>query len=95
MSGQTQSYNVLTNFMFKIFQRILMAFRILRLRKEARRNAKLDEIFQERDKGGTGLISYEQLEDIYRIYQVRGTVTIPNLKISTFGANMPFLAIYP
>jgi Ca2+-binding EF-hand superfamily protein len=56
---------------FKIFQKIFMAFRILRLRKEARRNAKLDEIFQERDKEGTGLISYEQLEDIYRIYQVR------------------------
>ena len=48
-----------------------MAFRILRLRKEARRNAKLDEIFQERDREGNGLISYEQLEDIYRIYQVR------------------------
>ena len=74
-----------------------MAFRILRLRKEARRNAKLDEIFQERDKEGTGLISYEQLEDIYRIYQVReGAVTRPNLKISTFGAKrLPFEANHP
>ena len=65
------SYNVQINSLFKIFQITLMAFRILRLRKEARRNAKLDEIFQERDKEGTGLISYEQLEEIYRIYQVR------------------------
>ena len=56
-----------------------MAFRILRLRKEARRNVKLDEIFQERDKERTGLISYEQLEDIYRIYQVReGILSMPN-----------------
>jgi len=47
-----------------------MAFRILRLRKEARRNAKLEEIFQERDKEGSGMITFEQLEDIYRIYQV-------------------------
>ena len=76
--------------MFKIFQIVLMAFRILRMRKEARRNAKLDEIFQERDKEGTGLISYEQLEDIYRIYQVReGAVTMHNPKMSTFRAKMP------
>jgi len=47
-----------------------MAFRIIRQRKEARRNAKLEEIFEERDKCGSGHISHEQLEDIYRVYQV-------------------------
>ena len=52
LASHTQSYNVLINSMLKIFQIILMAFRILRMRKEARRNAKLDEIFQERDKEG-------------------------------------------
>jgi len=30
----------------------------------------LDEIFMERDKNQTGKITYEQLEDIFRIYQV-------------------------
>jgi len=46
-----------------------MAFRIIRQRKEARRLTKLEEIFEERDKTGSGAISAEQLEDIYRIYQ--------------------------
>lgn len=47
-----------------------MAFRIVRQRKEARRNVKLDEIFQERDKAQTGNITYDQLAEIYRIYEV-------------------------
>jgi len=47
-----------------------MAFRILRQRKEARRNAKLEEIFQERDKNSSGTITFDQLEEIYRVYQV-------------------------
>jgi len=47
-----------------------MAFRVVRQRREARRTAKLDEIFQDRDKNQNGKISFEQLEDIFRIYQV-------------------------
>jgi len=47
-----------------------MAFRIIRQRKEARRNAKLEEIFEDRDKSGSGHINYDQLEEIYRVYQV-------------------------
>jgi len=47
-----------------------MAFRIVRQRKEARRNAKLEDIFQERDKAQKGVISYEQLVEIFRIYEV-------------------------
>jgi len=47
-----------------------MAFRIVRQRKEARRNAKLEDIFQERDKGQKGVISFEQLVEIFRIYEV-------------------------
>ena len=39
-------YLYVTTVKVSIFQIFLMAFRILRMRKEARRNAKLDEIFQ-------------------------------------------------
>lgn len=54
---------------FKCFQ-TPMAFRIVRQRKEARRNAKLEEIFQERDKAQKGVITFEQLVEIFRIYEV-------------------------
>ena len=47
-----------------------MAFRMIRQRREQRRTAKLDEIFQDRDKSQTGKISFDQLVDIFRIYQV-------------------------
>lgn len=50
---------------------IKMAFRIVRQRKEARRNAKLEEIFQDRDKTQKGSISHEQLVEIFRIYEVK------------------------
>lgn len=47
-----------------------MTFRLLKQRKETRRNEKLYEIFQERDPDGNMRISVEQVEDIYRIYKV-------------------------
>jgi len=47
-----------------------MAFRIIRQRKEARRLAKIEEIFQERDKTQRGKLSLDQIQDVYRIYQV-------------------------
>jgi len=47
-----------------------MAFRVVRLRREARRNAKLEEIFQERDKAGNGTLDMEMVHDIFRIYEV-------------------------
>ena len=63
-----------------------MAFRLIRQRREQRRVAKLEEIFQvreikiiniklklytqDRDKNQTGKISLDQLTDIFRIYQV-------------------------
>jgi len=47
-----------------------MAFRVIRQRKEARRNAKLNDIFEERDPDDDGKISLDQLADIYRIYEV-------------------------
>ena len=64
-----------------------MAFRLVKQRRERRIVKKLNEIFQvysltkvglisftaqDRDKAATGRISYEQLEDVFRIYQVRG-----------------------
>jgi len=47
-----------------------MAFRVVRLRREARRNAKLDDIFQDRDPTQSGKITWDQMVDIFRIYQV-------------------------
>ena len=62
-----------------------MAFRVIRQRKEARRNAKLNEIFEvlfalhrninynffkDRDLGNVDKITLEQLEDIFRIYEL-------------------------
>ena len=73
-----------------------MAFRIIRQRKEARRLAKIEEIFaviilfhrvkqliiamlidmiailryKDRDKLQRGKLSLEQVQDVYRIYQV-------------------------
>ena len=64
-----------------------MAFRLVKQRRERRIVKKLNEIFQvfiltivvlvnfaskDRDKPPTGRISYEQLEDVFRIYQVGG-----------------------
>jgi hypothetical protein len=45
-----------------------MAYRVVRLRREARRSAKLEDIFQERDNL-EGKITLQQLADIYRIYE--------------------------
>ena len=50
-----------------------MAFRIIRQRREARRAAKLEEIWTERERG-RGKISLDQLQDIYRVYQVGWTL---------------------
>ncbi|XP_023330326.1 uncharacterized protein LOC111702786 [Eurytemora carolleeae] len=47
-----------------------MAFRVVRQRKEARRNAKLEEIFQDRDKNQNAHITFEQVQEIFRIYEV-------------------------
>jgi len=47
-----------------------MAFRVVRIRRNNRRTAKLEEIFQERDKYQCGIIDMEQILDIFRIYQV-------------------------
>ena len=48
---------------------LVMAYRVVRLRREARRSAKLEDIFQEHDNL-EGKITLEQLTNIYRIYKV-------------------------
>eukprot|EP00092_Neocalanus_flemingeri_P020601 GFUD01022320.1.p1 GENE.GFUD01022320.1~~GFUD01022320.1.p1 ORF type:complete len:280 (+),score=121.79 GFUD01022320.1:124-963(+) len=47
-----------------------MAFRMLRNKRNARWNQKLQELFQEKDKNQSGSISLEQMSDIFRIYKV-------------------------
>jgi len=43
---------------------------MMKKRKEGRRNQRIYEIFQERDPDGDEKIEFEQLKDIYRIYEV-------------------------
>lgn len=58
-----------------------MAFRVIKQRREARRNAKLEEIFQERDKMQNETISVEDMKDVFRIYGLELSKTQVN-KIS-------------
>ena len=48
-----------------------MAFRVIKQRREARRNAKLEEIFLERDKLQDETISCQDMQDVFRMYGVR------------------------
>jgi len=43
---------------------------MMKKRKENRRNQRIYEIFQERDPDGDEKIGFDQLKDIYRIYEV-------------------------
>ena len=47
-----------------------MAFRVIKQRREARRNAKLEEIFLERDKLQNETISCQDMQDVFRMYGV-------------------------
>lgn len=47
-----------------------MAFRVMRQKREQRRNAKLNEIFDERDPNETGFITHDHIVDIFKLYQV-------------------------
>jgi len=47
-----------------------MAFRVMRQKREQRRNAKLNEIFDDKDPHETGYITIENVIDIFRVYQV-------------------------
>ena len=47
-----------------------MAFRVIKQRREARRNAKLEEIFLERDKLQNETISSQDMQDVFRMYGV-------------------------
>ena len=47
-----------------------MAFRVIKQRREARRNAKLEEIFLERDKLQDETISCQDMQDVFRMYGV-------------------------
>ena len=51
-----------------------MAFRVIKQRREARRNAKLEEIFLERDKLQNETIGIQDMKDVFRIYGVKGDV---------------------
>ena len=48
-----------------------MAFRVIKQRREARRNAKLEEIFLERDKLQDETMSCQDMQDVFRMYGVR------------------------
>ena len=48
-----------------------MAFRVIKQRREARRNAKLEEIFLERDKLQDETMSSQDMQDVFRMYGVR------------------------
>ena len=51
-----------------------MAFRVIKQRREARRNAKLEEIFLERDKLQNETISSQDMMDVFRMYGVSNTM---------------------
>ena len=53
-----------------------MAFRVVRLRREARRAAKLEEIFSEKDRAGAGAIPAEAVMEIFRVYEVGGKISL-------------------
>ena len=48
-----------------------MAFRVIKQRREARRNAKLEEIFLERDRLQDETMSSQDMQDVFRMYGVR------------------------
>lgn len=47
-----------------------MAMRMMKQRKRDRWTDRLQEIFQEMDKGNRGYIKIEQMAELYRIYKV-------------------------
>ena len=53
------------------FAGLKMAFRVIKQRREARRNAKLEEIFLERDKLQDETMSCQDMQDVFRMYGVR------------------------
>ena len=53
---------------------LVMAFRVIKQRREARRNAKLEEIFLERDKLQNETISSQDMMDVFRMYGVSNTM---------------------
>ena len=57
-----------------------MAFRVIKQRREARRNAKLEEIFLERDKLQDETMSCQDMQDVFRMYGVRD-IMIDILKV--------------
>ena len=66
-----------------------MAFRVIKQRREARRNAKLEEIFLERDKLQNETIGIQDMKDVFRIYGVKGNHSTDLHRIKYFSSSYP------